>query len=445
MEAILENNTERYYTTYKDWLLPALALAAAVYVLKDYFVPGLQIVLAMVMAPFVFRIKTPGSYSYSYAIAAMVFLGLHYYLTISVLLFLSAGCLLLFSISNRKGSLGILPLLFIISISPALKYAVSVFTFSIRLELSKYAALMLNKIGMAVENKGAYFIMPDGYSFSVDTACIGLNLFNTGLCLMILLVSFSQQRYKKDLGILPLGFAFIATAILLVLTNLLRIVAIVLFRSEPGTIGHDLIGMGSLVLYTLVPVFFLVRWLIQRFGKLPQTAHSEKKPPFLRSMAVTLILCACLVVVSGFVKHQSKLLVKDEKLEALLIPGYVKSLKEDGVYEFIKGDVLIYIKPANKAYESDHPPAMCWQASGFRLEELSEKQYGKASILKAVLKRDSATQYTAWWYDNGREKTVSQWKWRFSKGEPYRIINITTNTPQKLDSLCQQYLEQKLF
>lgn len=446
MEAILENNTEqRLPARYKDWLLPILVLGVAVYVLKDYFVPGIQIVLAMLIAPFIFRVKRPGSYSYNYAIAAVVFLVLHYYLTVSVLLFLSAGCLLLFSISCRRGRLGILPLLFLISISPALKYAVSVFTFSIRLELSKYAALMLNRIGMAVENKGAYFIMPDGYSFSVDTACIGLNLFNTGLCLMILLVSFAQQRYKKDLGMLPLVVAFGVTALLLVLTNLLRIVAIVLFRSEPGTIGHDLIGMGSLLLYTLVPVFFLIRWLIRRFGSSPQTDQGESKPSFVKSLCLTLILCLCLVAVSGFVKQQSKAQVKDEKLEMLRLPGYSKSLKEDGVYEFLKADVLIYIKPANKAYESDHPPAMCWQASGFRLDEISEQHDGDATILKAVLKRDSVTQYTAWWYDNGSEKTVSQWKWRFSKGEAFRIINITTDDPKKLDSLCRFYLKQKLF
>lgn len=446
MEAILENNSGwRSFARYKDLLLPALALAAGVYVLNGYFVPGIQIALAMLMAPFVFRVKMPGSYSWHYAIAAVIFLVLYYYLTVTVLLFLSAGCMLLFSISCRHGRLGVLPFLFLISISPALKYAVSVFTFSIRLELSKYAALMLNRIGMAVENKGAYFIMPDGYSFSIDTACIGLNLFNTGLCLMILLVSFSQQRYKKELGVFPLGIAFSVTALLLVLTNLLRIMAIVLFRSEPGTIGHDLIGMGSLVLYTLVPIFFLIRWLIRHFGKLPQASPEEQKPSFVKSFSITLVLCLCLVAMSGFVKQQARVQVKDGKLEALVLPGYSKSLKEDGVYEFLKTDVLIYIKPANKAYESDHPPAMCWQASGFRLDEISEQHYGDATILKAVLKRDSALQYTAWWYDNGREKTISQWKWRFSKGEPYRIINITTNDPRKLDSLCHRYLAQKLF
>jgi exosortase N len=446
VEAILENKTGQGLTArFRDWLLPALVLAAAVYVLNGYFMPGIQIALAMLLAPFVFRVKTPGSYSYGYAIAAAAFLVLYYFLTVTVLLFLSTGCLLLFSISCRSGRLGILPFLFLVSISPALKYAVSVFTFSIRLELSRYAALMLNRIGMAVENKGAYFIMPDGYSFSVDTACIGLNLFNTGLCVMILLVSFSQLRSKKDLGIFPLGLAFFATAILLVLTNLLRIVAIVLFRSEPGTLGHDLIGMGALVVYTLLPVFFLIRWMIRRFGKTPQESQEGQPPAFRKSLGITLALCLCLIIISGFLKQRDQLQVKDAKLEALVLPGYSKSLKEDGVYEFLKPGVLIYIKPANKAYESDHPPAMCWQASGFRLDEISEQRFGAATILKAVLKRDQATQYTAWWYDNGSEKTVSQWQWRFSKGEPYRIINITTNDSQKLDSLCRRYLAQKLF
>ena len=74
-----------------------------------------------------------------------------------------------------------------------------------------------------------------------------------------------------------------------------------------------------------------------------------------------------------------------------------------------------------------------------------EANFENFTILTAILKKDAIVQYTAWWYDNGTNKTISQWDWRFSTGEPYRIINITTKNKEDLDELCRFYLKQKLF
>lgn len=445
MEVILKNNRGyQFIAKYKDYLLPLLIMVVAVFLLKDYFIPKIQIILAIISTPFFFKIKQPGIYSYGYGIVAIVLLLFYIWLQIFILLFLCIGCVLLFSIESQKGKVGILPFLFLVSISPALNYLVNISTFSIRMALSKYAALMLNKIGIAVENKGAYFIMPDGYSFSVDTACIGLNMFNTGLCMVLLLVGFSQQNSKKNIGFMSLVIIFLATVALLILTNLLRIVAIVFFRSAPGTFSHDTIGLVSLIIYTLIPVYFLIRFLTKRYGTVQEEKPQHQAAPFMKSSIISILLCIAMIVASSFVKS-TKHYAKDQKLSALVLPGYSRQAKEDGVYEFRKDSVLIYIKPANKAYESDHPPALCWQGSGFQLNEITEAHYGNITVLKAILKRDSVTQYTAWWYDNGTNKTISQWEWRFSKGEPYRIINITTINKEELDKLCNFYLRQKLF
>jgi exosortase N len=416
------------------------------FLLKDYFIPGLQIILGIMAAPFVFRIKEKGVFSNRYALASILFIAAYSILHIHMLLFFGVGCALFFTIESRFGKIGILPFLFLICICPAMHYLVNTFTFSIRLALSKYAAIALNAIGIHVTNYGNYFVRPDGFSFSVDTACIGLNMFNTGLCLVVLMVAFTEQRSRKDLNLFFTGIIMMVTVVLLILTNFLRIIGLVFFKSMPGTIGHDMIGIFSLIFYMAVPVYFLTIFLFRKFGKPYNETVTETNPvSFRKQIIATCGLCVCLLVSGIAVDYYDNLIIKDEKLAQLELAGFSRTVKEDGVIEFRKNDVLIYIKPANKAYESDHPPNMCWQGSGFHLEEINETKFGSFNIMTATLKKDERVQYTAWWYDNGISKTISQWEWRTSSGEPYRTINITTNSKEELDHLCEDYLKKKLF
>lgn len=358
-----------------------------------------------------------------------------------------------------------LPFLFLIAISPAMHYVVNTFTFSLRLELSKYSAMLLNRIGMAVQNKGSYFIMPNGNEFNVDTACIGLNMFNTGLAVMLLMIGFSEQRTKNKLNVYSLLIIFTATIFCLILTNLFRIVGLVLFKSPPETLQHDLIGIASLILYTLLPIYFLITFLqkkqkliiptkiklakksslkIEDLGVCNKDAKN-KTSSFKRNALLTILTSILLITISTIVKSEKKESIKDEKLARLVLKGFEKQFKEDGVVEFSKNNVLIYIKPSAKGYASDHPPSICWQGAGFKLEEITEIEIDNHKILSAILKKEDFIQYTAWWYDNGTDKTINQWKWRLTKGESYRIVNVTTNNKQQLDSLCDYYLKQKLF
>jgi exosortase N len=437
----------------KDWIwnerqklvLPLIVAVLAVAVLKDYFVPGIQIALGILAAPFVFRIKEPGRFSYRYAVVAVLFIAAFYFIHIKVLLFMGVGCLFLYTAESQWGRISFLPFLFLLCISPALHYAVNSFTFPIRLELSSMAAEILQWIGMDVINKGSYFILSGGQSFSVDTACIGLNMFNIGLCFVILLVGFAEQGNKKHLSVFWLGSVFLLTFGLLILTNLLRIVALVFFKSPPGTAGHELIGIASLLLYTLVPVYFLVGFLNRRFGHEAKLTLQQKPIPFSRNAVVIGVLALLTIAASWQVHSYLKDTIRDQKLNALELPGYSKELKDDGVAEFRKDNILIYIKPANKGFESDHPPAMCWQGSGFQLKDVEETNLNGYNVYTAILQRDDIVQYTAWWYDNGACKTISQWEWRFSKGEPYRIINITAGSGAERNKLCEEFLGKKLF
>jgi len=417
----------------------------AAWMLKDYFIPRIQIIMGIIAAPFVFKIKEKGVFSFRYAYATIIFTLAFYFLHVYVLLFLALGCLLFFTVESRVGKIGLLPFLFLVCISPAMHYAVNVFTFSIRLALSEYAAIMLNIIGIKVANHGNYFVQPDGSSFSVDTACIGLNMFNTGLCLVVLMIGFAEQKIKKNMNFISLSGAFIIAIVLLIVTNLLRIVGLVFFRSMPGTMSHDVIGILSLVVYMAIPMYFLVRFLVKKFGTTVEEKQVTGEAPFKKTIIASAMLCSGLILADYLVNDFKEKNLKDEKLSHLNLPGFTKTLKDDGVMEYRKDSILIYIKPANKAYESDHPPNMCWQGSGFQLKEISEFKCAGYTIFTATLKKETLTQYTAWWYDNGKSKTISQWEWRLSKGEPFRTINITTTNKQELEMLCNDYLKQKLF
>ncbi len=442
MEHIL-NYKSGWKINYKVIVLHLFSAVPALILLRDYFSPGIQIVLGLMTIPFIFKIKQPGIHSFRYGWAAIAFLALFYFLNISVLIFLSAGCLILFSLELHSGKIGVLPFLILLCISPASYYVVNTFTFSIRLELSSYASILLNMIGCNVENHGSYFIMPDGYHFSVDTACIGLNMFNTGFFIALLMIGFTEQNKSKNINFISLGFIFCSTAFLLVFTNLMRIVALVLFRSEPGTASHEILGILSLVLYTVLPVFFIIKFIIKR----SPDAIIEERPTVIKKQSVLISTgLAAFVLVAGLhVKNTIKQTVKDEKLAALQIAGYSKQTSSDGVAEFRQGDVLIYIKPGARGFESDHPPAMCWQGSGFKLDEITEVSCGNYKIMQAILRKDTIVQHTAWWYDNGHDKTISQMKWRLSKGEPYRIVNITTDKKERLVALCREFLGRNLF
>lgn len=445
METILENKaiiaTKGKYANY---ILPLAVCILSIWLLKDYCVPEIQIILGILVSPFVFKIQKD-TFSYRYAYASLFFLIAFYFLHIYVFLFFSLGCLAFFTIESQFGKIGILPFLFLICVSPTTHYLVNLSTFSIRLELSHYSAVILNSVGLAVENKGSYFVMPDGSTFSVDSACIGLNMFNTGLLVTILLIGFAEQRTKKALGFFSITFLFSSTIACLILTNLLRIVAIVFFKSEPDTIHHDMIGIASLIIYTIVPVYFIVSFLNKKFGTIEYLGKSTKNKSFKKNVLITVGLSLALFFISNNVKDYLKNTIKDQKLYELQLPGYSKKIKELGVAEFRKDSVLIYIKPASRGYEGDHQPVMCWQGSGFKLEKIMEANFENFTILTAILKKDTIVQYTAWWYDNGTNKTISQWDWRFSTGEPYRIINITTKSKEELNELCRFYLKQKLF
>ncbi len=419
------------------WVLLFTCLLMFVLVNRNYVLFSFQILLGVCILPFLIQPKSQAKISYKYLVLAISFLALALLFQLKVLLFVSWGCLLAFVIAYFWGTLGYLPLFFLLAISPALYYVVQIFSFPIRLEMSKYTCYVLNMAGMDLSCKGSYFIRANGLPFHIDQACVGLNMYGTGFIAATLLLAFREKQRGGQISFLFILGSYLLMAVLLLLSNFVRICTLVMFHSMPNTISHELIGIFSFVVYSLVPFYFVSRYI-------PVKEENEEAITYKRPvMGLWILLLVWLVASYGFglIRDTQR---KDISLEKLSIEGYIKTTKEDGVMEFRNDSLLIYIKPSIRAFEGGHPPQICWKASGFDLCDFNERSNKEHSFMMGTLKKGDKFQYTAWWYDNGTTRTVHEWEWRKRNALPFRVINVIALDTNTLLQAVHSFQEKSL-
>lgn len=382
--------------------------------------------------------------------------------------FFGVGTFALFIIEKYKGKLGELAFVWLILLSPMLSYLINVFTFPIRLELSALAGKMMQFVGMQVSVTGNYFLYK-GVVFTVDTACMGLNLFVTGFVMVCFWMGWMEKQLQKRLPLPVFVLTFLLSVGCILGANLVRIVMLVFFQSPPETLGHEVIGLVCLVCYVLLPMYVWVRlgyhfWgrktdqdtstsSVQVFGimrfldfdsmlnRINCEIFRQKKAFYFVFVGLLGLECFC-----SFSYQQHT--ISDTKTQELVLSGFQKRIVIDNVVEFTNEKARIYIKPAVSFWMGDHQPTVCWQASGFEFTQIEETTLNQYKIYTARLVNKQDTLYTAWWYDNGKDKTISQMRWRSesAKGaEAYRLVNVAALDKAVLEEMCGELLEKKLF
>jgi exosortase N len=350
---------------------------------------------------------------------------------------LSWGCLILFIVEFYYGAIGFLPFIFLMSISPALYYVVNIFSFPIRLQLSELTCYLFNLVGLTMVNKGSYFVLAGGQEFHIDQACVGLKMFGTGYISALIILAFKQQKLGLQIPFVKLVFWMLVITVLLLLTNLFRIMGLVFFRSMPDTLSHNLIGLFALLVYAILPYYFLVNQYLNINIIQNQNQFLGK----FRIVQIPLVFLVIAAFLSFKFKENRVEQRRDLVLAQLEIPGFTKEEKEDGVMEFRNDSLLIYIKPAIRPFEGGHPPQICWRASGFELSNFNELTSGSSSYMFGLLKKNKQQQFTAWWYDNGSVQTVHEWEWRKKNEAPFRVINICAKDSSTIVNLLKNGLK----
>lgn len=413
--------------------------------LAFYLLPNTSLFVFLAISPFVFKINSKER-KVRYAFISIGFIILYFFLKMQLLFFLSFASGILFIIESNLGKVNALPIFIILLISPYSYFIFDVFGFPARLLLTDIAANMLSVVSEQTSSSGNNIII-NNQSFSVDPECMGLTMVGYAYATTLLYINYWENKYSKQLNFFNILGILLISTLFIIIVNLFRIIVIVLLQATPETVTHEVIGLLSFGVYFLLPSFFITKWIIKNVKnktvKLQETSFPSKK-----------IMMGLIVIIIGtlaffnYSRENYRNIQHDDKSKHIELAGFKKSITNENVLKFENENALIYIKPSCHFFGPDHNPTICWKGSGYEFINIKTEKIGAFEIYKAELKKDNEILQTAWWFDNGQEKIISQleWRWKTALGnEPYRLINVTAISQENLNLQINELLMQNLF
>jgi exosortase/archaeosortase family protein len=346
--------------------------------------------------------------------------------------------------------------------------------FSLRLELSKNAAVALRLLGFDAAAEGN-IIRFEGKEFSVDPACMGLQMVEVSFLFCLFLLGLFERRTGRHLSLPVLAAVIFSVGVLNLIFNQLRIIFLVFFNILPENPMHDVAGLAGLALYVFVPVWFGLRW-VYRFAPRSTpppapplkgrgvaaytveyaTARSTSPLPFRGGAgggverakgAGALIFTFFIAYFAVTQTSQNESHVNNQKalVPAGLPAGCATQTLVDGVVKYSNDSLLIYVKPVRGWYSTEHTPLICWQGSGYEFGKVQEQKVGEIVCYAGTLeKKGEPVLHTAWWFDNGHECTINQgrWRWLDAGGAPgFSLVNVTARDKTVLENQLRKMLE----
>ena len=423
----------------------ALTIGVILYALLFYYYGrenlyfGFAVVLGLISFPFLIQ-RTEGKLEYGYLIAAMVF-AIGAFCSGSFSLFYATFVFgLYFLLSLGLGRLNVLPLVLLFLISPLVSHVTSMFSFPIRLQLSHWVSHVLSVAGIEIFSEGNLLILA-GERFLVDQECVGLKMLITGLVITLVLLAYQERKYKYSTTAKQIFIVMTISFMFNILANFSRILVLVLFKIGPDHPLHEIVGVFCLLLYNLTPLVFLVR-----FFK-PKVMEQELELPRLQSYKSRIIWIPILILCLSLAGHA---LNRDDGLisanvRSSILDSLDKEELDNKVIKYSNEDLLVYIKPPVSPIRGTHDPKFCWRGSGYAPKLIKQTVFQGQAIYTGELVKGKDKLYTAWWYQDGKSITNSEWTWR-TKGifdsKSYALINISANSQNNLKQAIEDYFTE---
>ena len=406
-----------------------------------------NLVLTLMALPVCLSVQRHRGGSWRYGLLSLSMLALYPLLKVQSLFFLGFCSFVLFIIDNQVGRINYLPLTLLLVSSPFAFFAMEVIGFPLRLELTQWAAFFCRWFEPGIVAQGNRLLLGEEV-FSVDPECMGLKLMNTSLVLGLTFLAFLQRQWKKRLPLTHLPVWLLLLLLLVLGSNLIRMVLIVFFRAMPETALHEIIGLVSWIVYALLPLYGITYVFIRAWGKEASSPAPKCSPK--RSLSGWSLALILLVLLAGINQHRDQFrntpLTAD--FETRQLPDFSRSINPHQVVQYQNDQALIYVKPGVRFYGADHTPLICWKGSGYQFRNEAVSEVLEKEVFTAELIQDDSRLYTAWWYDNGHHQTISQWdwRWRMAQGEPsFRLINVTCASEEELHHQLQKLFKQSLI
>lgn len=423
-------------------LLTALGLCAGGVGLPFTYITVSNFVVGLALLPFVIIRQGPARINVFYLLGLLFFGWLAHLYLLKIFFFLMVAFFLLLVWEAVGGKLNTIILFQVVLMSPVFLQVTAILGFPIRLWLSQCAGMLLG-VGWDVQVEGNLMIL-DGFQFAVDEACMGLSMLSLSMLMGVFAIVHHYRREKQTLSLGWLVIFFAAVFSLNVLSNLFRIVMLVLFRVLPEDPLHEIIGVLCLLLYVMMPLYYLAKTLVQKFGKpfeqMPtQTYTPVRSRLFLAALGIFILSMAFTIRPEGAESSIPHAFVKFNDAKATELNGGITKLTTD--------DLLIYVKTIPEFFTSEHTPLLCWRGSGYQFKSIRKERMGQHEIYKGVLSRGPEKLYTAWWYTNGNLVTIDQWIWRsrmVKEKERFALVNVTAKDEILLDRNLKQMFKDGL-
>lgn len=249
---------------------------------------------------------------------------------------------------------------------------------------------------------------------TVDTACMGLSMFKTGLLLAALLMTIAEKQVNKYYSVLQI-LVFCVFAILFnIISNYFRIILLLITDETKENFCHHAIGILCFIIYQILPMFFVLKIV-----KPSQIAHKDlpKKAENYIWTLPTLLL----IVVSFQLKTKinSNILCGLEQKYTLQKGIWVNP----DVFQIQTSNKITYIKTIS------HKPLVCWTGNGYKITKSEKITKNNEFIWHNVMQKDSVTFDSYWWYESDQKKYTTYLEVmliRLLSNKPMRLINEVT-------------------
>jgi exosortase N len=407
-------------------ILPGAAVAFGIsYLSASNFLIGLCLL------PFIIFIDGRQRINYLYLIAVTMFAALAYFYHLKLFYFFAIAFYLIFLLEVFIGRINTLILFLVLLMSPVFLQMAVILGFPIRLHLSQWAGELLSFAGLDIQVEGNLMVM-NGFNFTVDEACMGLNMLAISMLMGCFMISHQYRTFRKKLSLSHLTIFFLVVFILNIVSNLFRIICLVLFKILPENPLHEGMGILCLVVYVMIPLYFLAQYMMQRFGKPFGSNHEERTVSKLTNR--TLIALSTSIMLIGFTINPGRAAAIVPHAKAKLLDMQAIEM-ENGITKLSNDKLLIYVKPIPEFFSGEHTPLFCWKGSGYQFKRITKENISGHDLYFGVLTKGNIELHTAWWYTNGTTSTIDQLTWRgemMKDGDRFCLVNVTAESKKIL-------------
>jgi exosortase N len=425
------------------YILPILLYAILlIYIsLRSNLNLNFSVIIGFLLLPYVWTSNLENRRSNRWLVVVVLLSIACWYLSIVTLYYWLAVMALVFAFESLRTRLTILPIALLFTISMIFRYLSEVFTFPIRIWLSRCVGELLKFCQFDIQVSGNNIVL-NGSDFSVEPACMGLDMMGVSLMMSIFLIAFYQKKTKRNLPDLWIILILILTFGINILNNFFRMMLLIILKISPGNPFHEIVGLLCFLVYVCVPLAYLigkvfsVKTTVARSGTSRSVEYSDSilEVPIRSTVFLHLFLSFFIsfIIISGMENIRNR---QQNESANVLKQFDVKQIRTD--------KALIYIKQIPAFYSVEHSPLFCWRGSGYELKNINEIVVNGHKIYTGFLIKGNEKLLTAWWFTDGNMLTNSQlaWRWRsFLNNKSFQLVNITANSEADLKSEVKNHI-----